>query len=100
MQFVLIAHDDTDDHAAERRMAARDAHLKLARQLYDAGRWLYAAAIQNDDGRAIGSLIVCDFPSREEIQTQWLAGEPYVTGKVWKRIEIHRAQVAPFCQKG
>ena len=41
-------------------------------------------------------MIVCDFPSREELQRQWLEKEPYVTGRVWQKVDIHRVQVAPF----
>jgi uncharacterized protein YciI len=44
----------------------------------------------------IGSMIVCDFPSREELE-EWLKEEPYVVGNVWKKINVNRAQVAPLC---
>ena len=97
MQFIVIAYDGTDSQALARRMAAREAHLKSARELYDNGKWLYASGILDDDGMMIGSMIVCDFPSREELEKQWLKNEPYVTGNVWDKISIHRTQVAPFC---
>jgi uncharacterized protein YciI len=97
MQFVMIAFDGTDKGALARRMAAREAHLKLGKEMYDAGKWLYAAGILNDEGKMIGSMIVCDFPSREEMEKQWLKREPYVIGKVWQKIDIRRAQPAPFC---
>lgn len=99
MQFIVIAYDDTDDGAPERRMAAREAHLAHARELYDSGKWLYAAGILDDEGKMIGSMIVCDFPSREDLEAEWLKNEVYVTGNVWKRIDVHRARVAPFCIK-
>ena len=97
MQFIVIAYDDTDESALERRLAAREAHLKSAREMYDHGKWLYAAGILNDDGKMIGSMIVRDFPSRHALEEQWLEREPYLTGNVWKRIEVSRVQVAPFC---
>jgi hypothetical protein len=96
MQFIVIAYDDVDERAIERRLAARDAHLKQAKEMVDKGRWLYAAGILNDDGKMIGSMIVCDFPSRNELEEQWLKNEPYIIGNVWKKIEVNRAQVAPF----
>ena len=99
MQFVVIAYDGTDEKAFERRLAVREHHLKSAKELYDTGKWIYAAALLNDDGKMIGSMIVCDYQSREELQEQWLNNEPYVKGNVWKKIEIKRAQVAPFCMK-
>jgi uncharacterized protein YciI len=97
MQFIVVAYDGTDEGAMARRLAARDAHLKSAKEYYNTGKWLYASAILNDTGKMIGSMIICDFPSREELQKQWLDYEPYVTGNVWKTIDIKRAQVAPFC---
>jgi uncharacterized protein YciI len=97
MQFVLTAYDWVGPDALARRMAAREEHLKLGKELHDAGKWLYAAGILDDEGKMIGSMIVCDFPSRGEMQRQWLSLEPYITGKVWQKIEIRSAQVAPFC---
>lgn len=97
MQFLIIAYDDTDAGAPDRRLAARHAHLQGAQVMYERGEWLYASAILNDDGVMIGSMIVCEFPSREAMQEQWLDHEPYITGQVWKTVHIHRAQVPPFC---
>jgi uncharacterized protein YciI len=96
MQFLVVAYDGTDEGALERRLKVREAHLKSAQEMFDTGRWLYATAILNDDGKMIGSMIVCEFPSRDELE-QWLKEEPYVVGNVWQKIEVNRAQVAPFC---
>ena len=96
MQFVLVAYDGTDEGAAERRLAVRAEHLRLGKELHETGKWLYAAGILDDAGKMIGSMIVCDFPSKEKLQREWLDHEPYVLGEVWERIAIHRAQVPPF----
>ena len=96
MQFIVIAYDGTDEGALDRRLAAREAHLQQAKEMFDTGKWLYAVGILNDDGRMIGSMIVCDFPSKYDLEEQWLSNEPYVIGNVWKEIEVNRAQVAPF----
>jgi len=50
-------------------------------------------------GKMIGLMMVCDFPSRAELEKQWLKNEPYIVGNVWKKIEINRAQIAPFCSR-
>ncbi|MFH1155639.1 MAG: YciI family protein [Pseudomonadota bacterium] len=97
MQFIVTGYDGTDDQALERRLAAREAHLKQARVLYDKGKWLYAAAVLNEQGNMAGSVIVCEFPSREALDREWLKNEPYILGDVWKTVDIKRAQVAPFC---
>ena len=94
MQFIVIAYDGTDEKALERRMAVRESHLTNAQKMFDAGKWLYASAILDDDGKMIGSMIVCDYTSREELNGQWLKSEVYVTGGVWKTISVHRAKVA------
>ena len=95
MHFVLVAYDGTDEAALDRRMAVREAHLKLAKEMIDSGQWLYACGILDDDERLIGSMIVCDFPSRDEMEQEWLKIEPYVLGNVWQTVKIHRAFVPP-----
>jgi uncharacterized protein len=96
MHFFVLAYDGSDEKALERRMAAREAHLKSANELYNNGQWLYAAALLNEDGKMIGSTIICDFSSRKELEEEWLKNEPYILGNVWKKIEIHRAQIPSF----
>lgn len=97
MQFIVLGYDGTDEKALERRLAAREEHLQLAGKMYEEGKWLYAAAILSDDGVMCGSMIVCEFPSRDSLEKEWLDQEPYIKGKVWEKVEVRRAQVAPFC---
>ncbi len=99
MQFIVIAYDWTDAQALERRMAVREEHLKQGKMYYNDGRWLYAAGILNDEGAIKGSMIVCDFPSRKDLEEDWLKNEPYVLNNVWETITIHPAHVAPFIMK-
>jgi hypothetical protein len=40
----------------------------------------------------IGSVAIMDFPSEKELQA-WLKREPYVTGGVWKSIEVIKCNV-------
>jgi uncharacterized protein len=40
----------------------------------------------------IGSMLVLDFPSRTELDA-WLDVEPYVTGDVWRQLEISPVRV-------
>jgi hypothetical protein len=76
-------------------MAVREAHLEMAKEMFAAGKWLYACGILDDEERLIGSMIVCDFPSREDMEKQWLKQEPYVVGNVWQEVKIHRALIPP-----
>jgi len=100
MQFLVIGRDGTDENAPDRRMAVREDHLALAVKMLECGRWLYAAAILNESGQMTGSVIICDFPSREALQKEWLDREPYITGNVWQTVEISRARVPAFLKKG
>ena len=86
-QFVLIAYDGTDADAPSRRMAARPAHLENVRQLKARGQFTEGGAVLNEAGTMIGSVMIVAFPSRAELDA-WLASDPYVTGKVWERIQV------------
>jgi uncharacterized protein len=96
MQFIVLGYDGDDEQALERRLAVREDHLRLFRKTVDKGVFLFGSAILNDEGKMVGSLIVCDFPSRQALEEDWLKSEPYVVGDVWRRIEIHPAMVPPF----
>lgn len=93
MQFVITAYDGTDEQALERRLLAREAHLQSIEKNFHAGHHLYGAAILNDAGNMIGSMMVVDYPSREALDA-WLNIEPYITGNVWQKIDIQPCNVA------
>jgi len=96
MPFMVIAFDKPGPDSLNRRKTFRQAHLQLGKQMYEAGRWLYAAGILNEAGDLVGSMIVCDFPSREQLEQEWLCKEPYLTGQVWDKVDIYRVHPAPF----
>lgn len=92
MQFVVTALDYTDDGALQRRMDNREAHLAGVRELVAAGKILSGGALLNDDGKMIGSSMHVDFPDREALE-KCLQSDPYVTGKVWEKIDIKPAVI-------
>ncbi len=100
MHFVVIATDWKDENALSRRNSARPLHLQQAEQFHRSGKWLYAAGLLNNRGELSGSVIVCDFASKEALQQEWLIREPYILGRVWEKIEIHPAAVPPFILNG
>lgn len=59
------------------------------------GKILYAVVILDEKEKMIGSMIVCDFDSRDELDA-WLKEEPYVTGNVWEKIEVKPCMVPPL----
>lgn len=92
MQFFVKGLDGTDSEATKRRLAVREAHLALGGKMEASGNRWYGAVLLDDDGKMIGSVAIMDFPSKKKLQ-EWLDIEPYVVGKVWKKIEIHKCNV-------
>lgn len=94
MHFLLLAYDATDPDALTRRMAAREAHLKLVDINQAKGHAKFGAALLDETGKMIGSMMVLDYPDRAALDA-WLAEEPYITGKVWDKIDITPCKIAP-----
>lgn len=92
MQFLLLAHDGSDGQALARRMAARPAHLERAERLRREGVLLYAVAILDDAGRMVGTVMVFEVLDRGSVDVL-LEEEPYVTGDVWRTVEISPCRV-------
>ena len=95
MQFIVTGLDGDDDGALTRRTAVRDAHLAGVVELKQSGKILFGTAILDDNEKMIGSVMVVDFSDRAELD-QWLKVEPYVTGDVWRKIEVAPCRVAPM----
>lgn len=95
MQYIVSGYDGTDEKAIERRIAVRDEHLKSVEKRFKIGEHLYGAAILDDTGKMIGSMMVVNYSSREELD-KWLNDEPYVVGGVWQKIEIKPCKIAPI----
>ena len=94
MHFLLMAYDGTDEQAPLRRQQARERHLASIEELKREGKALYGAAILNEKEEMAGSMVIYQFPTREDFDA-YLRVEPYVTGKVWQRIEILPCRVPP-----
>jgi uncharacterized protein YciI len=94
LQFQVIGKDGTDDDALNRRLAVREQHIAMGDQLRATGNVLFGVAHLDADGKMTGSTYIVDFPSRQELDA-WLAVEPYVTGDVWRTIEVTPCRVGP-----
>jgi uncharacterized protein len=94
MEFAIIAYDGKDEEALNRRLAARESHMKLVESLRAKGHMIHGGAILDDNGKMIGSIIICDFPSREAFDN-WFNQDPYVTGNVWQDIQVVPFRTAP-----
>ncbi len=98
MQFVVIGYDANDSESLNRRLSAREEHLKLAKENYKNGKLLFATGFLNEQSQMIRSNMIMEFDSKSELD-EYLKNEPYVKGNVWKKIKMFPAKVAPFCLK-
>ena len=96
MQFVVIAYDYKD--RLKRRLEVREQHVTLGDKLRAKGNFLYGVAMLNDKKEMIGSVLIMEYSSRKELD-EWLEGEPYMTNKVWEKIEIIPCKVGPTFSK-
>ena len=94
MQYLVVARDGTDEGAAARRAAVRDAHIEGVKAMAQSGAMLLGGAMLDDDGAMIGSACIVEFDDRAALDA-WLDSDPYVTGDVWRAIEV-----TPFRRAG
>ncbi len=87
MLYVVHAYDGTDEQALDRRMSVRPMHLDGAQKLKELGHLVIGGALLSPEGKMIGSMMVLDFETDEQLQ-DWLSWEPYVQNKVWETIDI------------
>ena len=95
MQYIVTGYDGTDEKAMERRLAVREDHLKGVERRFNGGEHLLGAALLDDEGKMIGSMMVVEYPSMEELN-KWLDEEPYILGKVWLKVDIKPCKIAPL----
>ncbi len=93
MEFLLIAYDGTDSTALDRRMEVREKHLAYARELYKNGTLIKGGAFLNEEGQMIGSTVLYQAESAEELQ-KVIDNDPYMTNGVWVDIKIKPIRLA------
>ncbi|HXV25435.1 MAG TPA: YciI family protein, partial [Alphaproteobacteria bacterium] len=79
--------------APARRRAARPAHFDQIRAMVEKGQLRAAGAILDDDGTMIGSVLFMEFSGRPQLDA-WLERDPYMTEKVWQKIEVKPFRLA------
>ena len=92
-QYLISALDFTDENALERRMKARPQHLETMKMLKTSGNYVLGGAILNDQGQMIGSSIIVQFETDQQVSA-WLAEEPYLLMKVWEKADVKLFKVA------
>jgi uncharacterized protein YciI len=92
-QYLVIAHDGKDDEALERRKNFRPNHLAGAKKLKENNNFIIGGAMLDDEENMRGSIMIVQFETQEDFQ-KWYDNEPYITGGVWKEIEVKPFRVA------
>jgi uncharacterized protein YciI len=92
-QYLVTAYDYTDEGALDRRMGVRPHHLDALQLLKAAGNYIMGGAILNEGGKMIGSTMIVQFETEEELDA-WKQGEPYITQKIWESVDIKPFRVA------
>jgi len=93
MQFLVVARDGSDEGAIERRRRVRPTHLEAIARLVEAGNVLVGGAMLSEDDEMVGSMLLVDFPDRAAVD-EWVRVDPYVTGDVWREIEVRPFRTA------
>jgi hypothetical protein len=88
MQFMIKALDGENKLA--RRMEVRPRHLEGMEKLRS--HIICAGGLLDNEGKMKGSVLILDFPSRDDLDS-YLASEPYVVEQVWEKIEIETMNV-------
>ena len=92
-QYLITAYDYTHEDALQNRMNVRPHHLDGAKELKENGNFILGGAMLNDGGKMIGSVMVLQFETDEELEA-WKKNEPYITQKVWETVDIKTFKVA------
>ena len=88
MQFLIKAYDGPN--MLEKRMEVRPRHLEGMSRLNE--HIICAGGLLDEEGKMKGSALIMNFDSRAELDT-YLAAEPYVSEKVWQKIEVEPMNV-------
>lgn len=90
-QFVIKAYDG--EGKLDKRMEVRPRHFEGMEKMKE--HILCAGGMLDKDGKMMGSLLIMEFESRDQLY-EYLSKEPYVVEHVWERIEVEQMNVVIF----
>ncbi|OZJ05226.1 hypothetical protein BZG36_02318 [Bifiguratus adelaidae] len=95
-QYLLIAHDYTDEDALNRRLAVRQEHLAKAAEGKKDGLIISGGVMfdSHANQKMVGSSMI--FYGTEEEVRERIYNDVYVKGKVWEKIDIIPYKLAPL----
>jgi len=96
-QYLITGYDYTDEGALDRRMAVRPHHLDGTQKLRATDNYLLGGAILDDAGKMIGSVMVLQFETDEQLEA-WKKQEPYIINNIWETLDVKPFKVAQVNQ--
>lgn len=93
---VAIGWDGQDADAPSRRLLVRDAHLARVRPAAMDGTLTVGGAILDAPGGAMRGSVAITAHADLDTARAWWAGDPYVTGGVWRDVSWHATRFAPL----
>jgi uncharacterized protein YciI len=88
MTYLVIAWDGRDPEAPQRRQAVREQHLQEIQPAVDGGVVQLGGALLDGEGNMIGSALIVEAASREELDAL-LQQDIYSRAGVWQAFEIY-----------
>ena len=67
-QYLVTAYDYTYEDSLQNRMNVRPHHLDGAKELKEKGNFILGGAMLNDEGKMIGSVMILQFETDEELE--------------------------------
>ena len=92
-QFLILTDDYKDPDALSRRLSVRETHLQRMHEEKVKGNFIVGGAKLNDQGNMHGSMLIVQLENEDEVK-KWVEEDPYITGKVWEKIEIFSFRIA------
>ncbi|MFD2933243.1 YciI family protein [Spirosoma flavum] len=87
MKYIIHAYDHTDADALTRRMATRPDHLNYVHQLKENNQFILGGALLNPDGDMIGSMLILNLETDDQLQ-DYLQTDPYIVQGVWDKVDV------------
>lgn len=86
-QFLILAKDEKDDDALQRRLSVRQNHLDRMKVELEKAIFITGGATLDDQGTMNGSMLVIDIEDMASA-VKWINADPYVLGRVWGSFEV------------
>jgi len=91
--YHITALDHTGPETLDKRLEVRPDHLAAMQKLKATGNFILGGAFLNDAGQMIGSALILQFSSDEEMEL-WKQNDPYTIAGVWNTIEVRSFKIA------